>query len=57
MTAPAAFSSPKPHQRPTAHRVSLSKSLNSLAANPWALSFTSFLLTALLIRSTSFNLF
>jgi len=32
------------------------KLLNKLSTSPWALSCTSFLLTALLIRSNSLNL-
>jgi len=34
-----------------ASRTIVSERLNGLAASPWAISFTSFLVTALLIRS------
>jgi hypothetical protein len=38
-------------------RVDIAKLLNRLAGSPWVLSSGSFVLTALLIRSISFNLF
>ena len=38
-------------------RVDIANLLNRLAGSPWALSSASFALTALLIRSNSFNLF
>lgn len=41
-----------PHQR-----TPFSGLLNRLAGSPWALSCTSFVLTALLIRSNSISLF
>jgi hypothetical protein len=38
-------------------RITLSKRLNRLAASPWALSCTSFVVTALLIRSNGLSVF
>jgi len=38
-------------------RVKKVKLLNKFAANPWVLSCTSFMLTALLIRSNSLGVF
>lgn len=38
-------------------RIGIAKRLNRLAGSPWVLSSGSFVLTALLIRSNSFNLF
>lgn len=58
MTAPVAAPNRKPERYSTAHKgIAMSKSLNRLAANPWALSCASFLLTAILIRSDWINLF
>jgi hypothetical protein len=37
-------------------RVAVTKLLNRLAGSPWVLSSGSFVVTALLIRSNSFNL-
>lgn len=38
-------------------RMTLSKLLNRLATSPWALSCTSFVVTALLIRSNAISVF
>jgi hypothetical protein len=48
----------KPDQHPLCNeRMTLSKLLNRLAASPWALSCTSFVVTALLIRSNGLSVF
>ena len=48
----------KPDQRRFGFgRMSLSKLLSRLAASPWALSCTSFVVTALLIRSNGLSVF
>jgi hypothetical protein len=58
MTAPLATSNRKPDQHSTAQETGAAwKSLNRLAANPWALSCTSFMLTAVLIRADCLSVF
>jgi hypothetical protein len=52
MTRPAAALNREPDRQPRRQeRRSTSKLLNSLAARPWVLFCTSYMLTALLIRS------
>jgi hypothetical protein len=58
MTAHVAASNRKRDRYSTAREgVPAWKSLNRLAANPWVLSCTSFILTAVLIRSDCLSLF
>ena len=46
----------KPGQHPLRNeRMTISKLLNRLAASPWALSCTSFVVTALLIRTNGLS--
>jgi hypothetical protein len=42
---------------PDEKRITLATLLNGLAASPWALSFTSFAVTAFLIQSNSISIF
>jgi hypothetical protein len=58
MTRRVAASSGKPDRHPTWHQgMAFSKLLNRFAANPWALSFSSFVVTALLIQSKDLRVF
>jgi hypothetical protein len=58
MTRRVVVSSREPDEHPTCHeRVTISKLLNGLAANPWALACAGFVLTALLIQSNTLSAF
>jgi hypothetical protein len=50
MTHVAAYNRKRDHHRPWDKRAKPLRLLDRVAAEPWALSFTSFIVTALLIR-------